>query len=312
MEPVLSVQIPVKNGGEEFRRCLGSLADQDTGGEPWELILVDDGSDVPVEEEFAGDLPGKAAVRVIRLEGPGNRPSARNAAWNATGAGLSLLSDGDILFPPGVLRHHLEMHAVEKPDVLMGARVNAWRDDATPWQRWFDSRAMGSSPRGVFPGRYFITGNLSIRTDILRETGGFDPAIDRYGGEDTEFGLRLQSMDCTMLWEPTLRVLHLDTVTVRQHSRKMLEYGSSGLRYTLEKHESAEGLLGSRWVQPILASPAGAGTVSMRLLCRIVLLPPVYRLVLRWMERFGRPGFLFTYLSVGACLLGLKGADLDL
>jgi hypothetical protein len=29
------------------------------------------------------------------------------------------------------------------------------------------------------------------------------------------------------------------------------------------------------------------------------------------MERFGRPSFLFTYLSVGGCLLGYKGRNFE-
>ncbi|OPL18753.1 MAG: hypothetical protein AVO35_13215 [Candidatus Aegiribacteria sp. MLS_C] len=310
-DPVISVQIPVRNGGEAFRTCLKSLSVQDTGGSPWELLIVDDGSATPVEEDFGGDLPDLAQVRVIRLEGPGNRPAARNAAWKAARAPLSLLSDGDILFPEGVLLRHLEAHSVSGRDAVMGSRVNAWREDATPWQRWFDSRAMGGMPPGNFPGRYFITGNLSIRTESLRTAGGFDPAMDRYGGEDTELGLRLEKMGCAMHWEPSLEVLHLDTVTVRQHSRKMLEYGSSGLRYTIDKHGGADGLLGSRWVRPLTAGPVSPSTLAMRVVCLIALTPPVYRIVLRWMERVGRPSFLFTYLSVGACLMGLKGMEVD-
>ncbi|OPL18439.1 MAG: hypothetical protein AVO35_13295 [Candidatus Aegiribacteria sp. MLS_C] len=311
-DPVLSVQIPVRNGGDDFRTCLESLSGQDTGGSPWELVIVDDGSETPVEEDFGGCFTGPAEVRVIRLEGPGNRPAARNAAWKATRAPLSLLSDGDILFPEGILLRHLEAHEAGSRDVVMGARVNAWRQDATPWQRWFDSRAMGGRPAGAFPGRYFITGNLSMRTELLRSTGGFDTAIDRYGGEDTELGLRLEERGCAMHWEPSMEVLHLDAVTVRQHSRKMLEYGSSGLRYTLEKHGGAGGLLGSHWVKPLLAVPLSPATVAMRVVCLAALTPPVYRLALRWAERFGRPGFLFTYLSVGACLMGLKGVEADI
>lgn len=310
-DPFLSVQIPVRNGGEDFRTCLESLSGQDTGGSPWELVIVDDGSGIPVEEEFCGHFPDSAEVRVIRLEGPGNRPAARNTGWQAARAPLSLLSDGDILFSEGVLKRHLEAHSVSGRDVVMGARVNAWREDATPWQRWFDSRAMGGRPSGPFPGRYFITGNLSIRTELLRVSGGFDPAIDRYGGEDTELGLRLEEMGCAMHWEPSVEVLHLDAVTVRQHSRKMLEYGSSGLRYTIDKHDGAGGLLGSEWVKPLLAGPFSPSILAMRVVCLIAVNPPVYRLVLRWMERVGRPSFLFTYLSVGACLMGLKGVKAD-
>ncbi len=311
MTPELSLQIPVRNGGENFRRCLDSLRKQDTDGRPWELVIIDDGSSSPVEEEFDISFPDHVIVRIIHLDGEGNRPAARNAGWMASACPICMLSDGDILFPADIVRDHMQAHARGKGDVIMGARVNAWMDDSTPWQRWFDSRAMGGRPAGIFPPRYFITGNLSIRREFLERAGGFDPAIDRYGGEDTEFGLRISSMEPLLYWDPELKVYHLDRVTVREHSRKMVEYGGSGLKYTLEKHPEASGMLGSRWVEPLFERPLEPSLVLMRMITRITLRPLLYRLVLRWMERFGRPGFLFTYLSVGGCLMGLRGENFE-
>ena len=170
---------------------------------------------------------------------------------------------------------------------------------------------MGTKPAGTFPWRYFITGNLSIPLEILRETGGFDTDIDRYGGEDTEFGYRLGQIGTRLRWVPGLKVYHLDVVTVREHSIKMVEYGASSLRYTLEKHPGAKGLLGSDWLAPVFSPPLSPVSIAMRFSTRLALLRPVYRSVLRYMESAGHPRFLFTYLSVGACLLGLAGKDLD-
>ena len=300
--PRISVQIPVRDGGDPFRRTLSSLRGQDLTA-PWELVLADDGSRVPVAEEFDLGFPGNVTVRVVDTGGTGNRPLARNLAWRASEAPVSLLMDADLAFGPQLLRRHLEVREEWPEAAIMGARVNAWREDATPWQRWFDTRAMDHRPAGPFPWRYLITGNLSLPTRLLEESGGFDEAIHRYGGEDTELGWRLNGMGAEFRWDPSLRVLHLDDVTVRQHSEKMLEYGATGLRYTLEKHPELVGLLGSDWV---MGRPRLRG-LPMRALAFLTLRGPVYRAVLRWAEAFGRPRFLFTYLSVGACLMGLAG-----
>ncbi len=309
MKPEISLQIPVKDGGDDFRECLQSLRAQDTGGIPWELIIIDDGSRVPVEDDFDLSFPENVRVEIIHLRSSGNRPIARNAGWQAATAPVSFLSDADMRFPEDILLKHLEQHHRNSGDVIMGARINSWIADASPWQQWFDTRGMGGRAAGLFPPKYFVTGNVSLKTSLLRVTSGFDPAIDRYGGEDTEFGFRLARKGVSLYWNPDLKVYHLDTVTVREHSRKMFEYGGSGLKYTLGKIPEAEGLLGSNWVKPVFSKPVNPVTFSVRVLVKLTLFPPVYRCVLRWMEKFGKPSFLFTYLSVGGCLLGLSGRN---
>jgi len=311
MKPEISLQIPVKDGGDDFRECLRSLRKQDTGGIPWELIIIDDGSRIPVEDDFDLSFPDLVRVEIIHMKSSGNRPDARNAGWLAATAPVSFLSDADMRFPEDILLKHLEQHRLHSGDVIMGARINSWMKNASPWQRWFDTRGMGGRAARLFPPRYFVTGNVSLQTSLLRETGGFDPAIDRYGGEDTEFGFRLARRGASLYWNPDLKVYHLDTVTVREHSRKMVEYGGSGLKYTLGKIPEAEGLLGSSWIKPVFTRPVNPAAVAMRGLIRLALFPPVYRCVLRWMEILGKPSFLFTYLSVGGCLLGLSGRNFE-
>lgn len=310
--PEISVQIPVRNGGALFRATLACLAAQDTLGIPWELVVADDGSAVPVEREFESELaalPDNAEVRVVRLEGTGNRPLARNEALRAGAAPVALLMDADLEFGPDLLHEHMKTRRAMGATFLMGARVNAHSPDATQWQKWFDSRAMGNSPPGVFPWKYFITGNLSVDSEKLLEAGGFDQAIDRYGGEDVEAGLRLWKAGAVFHWTPDIRVRHMDTVTPRRHSEKMFEYGATGLKYTLAKHPEAAGLLGSRWIEPLFRSPLTPGVVMMRLVCLLALRPWFYRAVLSFMEKRGAPRAGFTYLSVGACLMGLSGRD---
>jgi len=309
MKPDISVQVPVKNGGDAFSRFLGSLALQDIQA-GWEVVIVDDGSEKPVLQEFRREidsLPDNCTVKVVRLDPGGNRPVARNEASRVSTAPVSLLMDGDMEFGPSLLRRHLEIKEETGADVVMGRRVNSFSSNASPWQKWFDTRAMGVSPSGAFPWKYFITGNLSITRGLLEKAGGFDPAINCYGGEDTEMGYRLNAMGVSFRWDPELAVNHLDDVSVEEHSLKMLEYGRTGLRYTLGKHPGTRGLLGSKWVEPVFSSPAYLCPV--RLSVRFFLLRPLYRAVLRFASKHGGPPVLFTYLSVGACLTGLRGRD---
>ncbi|MCK5786650.1 MAG: glycosyltransferase family 2 protein [Candidatus Sabulitectum sp.] len=309
MTPEISVQVPVKNGGDRLRRFLKSLAVQDIQS-PWELVIADDGSDVPVKEEFLRELnklPELCSLKVLRIFPGGVRPAARNQALETSEASVALLMDADLEFAPSLLRRHLEVREKTGADVIMGRRINAWSKDATPWQKWFDSRAMGNAPAGKFPWNYFITGNLSVTCALLKDAGGFDTAISSYGGEDTELGYRLDQAQVSFQWEPELSVNHLDDVSVRQHSEKMLEYGATGLKYTLASHPDIKGLLGSRWIEPVFSRPVHL--CFMRMFTRAALAGSVYRAVLKYAEKHGRPSVLFTYLAVGATLIGLRGGD---
>lgn len=306
MEAEISVQIPAKDPPREaFQTTLDCLRRQETDGRPWELVIVDDGSEVPVSERFDLTFPGNVSVRLEETGRPSGRATARNLAWQSSTAPISLMMDADLASEPDLLRRHLRDHREEGWDVVMGARVNAWRENASPWERWCDGRAMDHLPPGPFPWRYFITGNISVPRRMMEETGGFDTNIVRYGGEDTELGLRLKKLGATLFWDPEIRVRHLDHVPLRRHLGRLVDYGKTGLRYILEKHPEARTLLGSHWV----LGPARGAIVLWRPLVRLTLLRPVYRSVLLWMERVGRPGFLFTYLSVGAHLMGLLDRD---
>lgn len=294
--PLISVQVPVRDPGPGFAVFLGSLAVQETCGIPWELVLVDDGSDPPVTGvslDGAGDCTG---TTVVRLEGPGCRPRARNAALAASRAPLCLMADADLRFAPDALRRHVTDRG--GADVLRGVRINAWSPDSTPWQKWFDTRAGGSGgARRPSPWRHFVTGNASLTAELVRRAGGFDESMTGYGGEDTELGWRLHGEGASFLLDPSIVSLHLDQVDVRRHSAKMHEYGATGLRQTLAAHPGMPGILGTRW----LARPLPRAAV------RAALSRPLYRAALRWAEIFGFPHALFTYLSVGGCLRGYMG-----
>ena len=308
LRPSVSVQVPVRDPGAAFAAFLGSLSLQERPGFSYELVVVDDGSRIPVGDSFDLHPPGCVRTELVRIEGTGNRPRARNAALEASTAPIAFMTDADLRLAPGVLAGHAAFHSRDGADgraVLRGSRVIAWSLSSTRWQRWFDTRAGGNDGTlSAMPWRHFVTGNASLPRTLAFEAGCFDEAITHYGGEDTEFAYRLFLAGASFFRDPALRADHLDDVTVRRHSSKMEEYGATGLFYTVTKHPDLEGLLGTGWV-----SPRARGAVSSirAAAVKAAISDPVYRLVLAWMSRVGRPAFLFTYLSVGACLRGYTG-----
>jgi glycosyltransferase involved in cell wall biosynthesis len=132
----LSVIIISKDEQPRLRLCLGSLARQHARWqEDAEVILIDDGSAVPVG---AADLPGGAlAPIVIRHERSRGRSASRNAGAGMARGRRLLFLDGDVLLSPtGV-----ERHALLGPTVmgrgeqrhLRGTRFFSDPRNGTPW-----------------------------------------------------------------------------------------------------------------------------------------------------------------------------------
>jgi len=74
---------------------------------------------------------------------------------------------------------------------------------------------------------YAYTNNLAVRADLFRELGGFDER--RMRGSDSAFVLdALASGQRTLAYEPRMRVVHLELVSLRSWWRKKWLYGRSG------------------------------------------------------------------------------------
>ena len=52
---------------------------------------------------------------------------------------------------------------------------------------------MLAQPGHEFTARDFYSGNASLRTEILREVGGFSESFTVYGNEDVDLSLRLRA-----------------------------------------------------------------------------------------------------------------------
>lgn len=184
----LAVLIPVFNAGTGLQRTLGSLASDTV---PFDVVLVDDGSSLPVTvSERVGDH------RVVVLRHHRNRGVAHalntGLAWIIERGydAVARLDAGDQNEPGRLgaqvsylVRHHdvaivggWTRHVDEQMKPLYTTR---YPDSWAGIQRCFHYRSPFSHPACV------------IRTDVLRRVGGYDPGY--LLGEDYELFWRLAS-----------------------------------------------------------------------------------------------------------------------
>jgi glycosyltransferase involved in cell wall biosynthesis len=178
MRPSVSAVICTRNRPRLLQQALDSVLDQKL--RPAEVIIVDDGSDPPVDAPVESPIP----IRIIRLrgEGPG---AARAAGLEAVQEDLiAWCDDDDVWFPD-----HLE---------ALVTYIEAERDVALVYgdAEWWEARTRGEvaysldyEARLLRLGNYILPSTALCRTDVARAAGGFDRALRSF--EDWDLWVRL-------------------------------------------------------------------------------------------------------------------------
>ena len=185
---LLSIVVPTKNRPQSLRRLLESLQRQDY--RPYEVIVVDDASDAPVSS-----LNG---VSVIRREVSGGCGPARNDGIAAShGVFIASFDDDCEITDPSLLVRAVEF--LERYP-LCGA-VAFTQTDPHGCPR--GAQVSGSTVPCYAPN-FFGFGHL-LRAEAIRQVGGF--VLDYYY-EDVELSLRLWDARWSIIYDPSLAVVH--------------------------------------------------------------------------------------------------------
>lgn len=132
----LSVVIISKDEQPRLSLCLAALGRQTVRwGEQAEVVVVDDGSAVPVGP---ADVPPSApAPRLLRHDAPRGRSAARNAGSALARGRRLLFLDGDVLLEPTAVARHAALRDDEmgrgEQRHLRGTRFFADPRTGTPW-----------------------------------------------------------------------------------------------------------------------------------------------------------------------------------
>ncbi len=214
--PRLSVVIATWNRLQLLSELLDALNQQSLGSDVFEVIVVDDGSKVPVAPELA-KRKDRFVLRVLTQQNAG-AAAARHAGVLDANAPIVVITDDDMLVPPEFLAEHLKAHDAGYTLVL-GHIDNEPGLDTKPLFERFHAEQLArfvarysrepTKVRGVM----VCTGNVSFRRDDYLRVGGFDRSLDR--SEDRELGVRLQKAGARLFFAKDARTInrsdHLDT-----------------------------------------------------------------------------------------------------
>ena len=218
MRPTVSVVIPYKDRPAQLRRALDSVCAQTLL--PDEVIVVDDGSRIPLVLEEAFAVP----VRVIRQENLGPAAARNRGIQEATGLWIALLDSDDAWF-----RDKLE------------TQLNLISEHADAGFCVCDNRTRGRQPidfpfapangstEGVIPdaferllpGRYIHTSGVMFRKEVFESVGGFDERL--WYCEDRDLWLRLAAATTVVATTRCLSEYFREGESLSQHEDTALE-----------------------------------------------------------------------------------------
>ena len=195
METLVSVILPVRNGGDFLKAAVESILGQSFTA--LELIVVDDHSDDPAVR----DLPASDS-RLIRLENPGRGVSSafNHGLEHATGRYIARMDADDISLPGRIQRQYQYLEA--NPDIdISGACVEIFSAQElgggnARYQAWLNAcRSPQQISRELFIESPIPNPTAMFRIEALRRLGGYqDPGWP----EDYDLFLRADALGMRM------------------------------------------------------------------------------------------------------------------
>ena len=230
--PKLSVVLPCRNGAATVAEQLEALAAQDWS-EPWELVVVDNGStddSMKIVERYRNRFP---ALRIVDAsERPGLAPALNAGVREARGEAVAFVNDDDLV-AEGWLAAMGE--ALERHDLVAGLleydRLNE------PWA--IDVRGRPQERALAEWGfldylPFACCATIGVRRTLHEAVGGFDEAMVP-AGEDMDYCWRLQHAGASFRLAPAAVTHYRLRHSLRDLFRQGLAYGE-GHALAYKKH----------------------------------------------------------------------------
>jgi len=234
-----SIVILTYNQRSTLSRLLAGLKEQIKNPKMFEVVITDDGS-TDGTSEFVKGMRFPIFMKYLRAENNVGRSESRNRGFAKSAGKYVLFLDSDMAPAPGLIETYLRTWEKYPDDVIVGAIKNPPERKIDNLHKYLFSRGgLANKNEALLPGRYFVSGNFSIRKDIFEKLSGFDTTFQGWGGEDTDFGLRLEQEGIRIRYSPHAVCYHYHSKTVEETLEEFERYGRTGYRQLIEKHPEA-------------------------------------------------------------------------
>ena len=314
----LSVIVPYFEAPDELERTLAALEGQSYPTDLFEVIIVDDASDPPLE------LPSSLLdVKLVRQEGAGfGLARARNNGVRAAAHDILVFLDADLMAEKELLAAHARWHHALSDAVTLGmyrrvsvdgVSVSMIRDRTGSISNLLGNRESDPPPLAEYVDkannlttkrddlfRATSGGNLGMRRRFFDEIGGYNESFTRYGGEDTELAYRAYTHGALFVPVPEGMAWHQGRSDEHQENKQDDTAIQRGKLANLIAHKAyRRAVPGRTFMVPeyvVAVRPEGASLERIRSLVEVILGNSTHDLVVR-IEARGRENDDLAWLA---------------
>ncbi len=238
--PTFSVIVPTFRRPGHLLGCLEALSNLNTPRSAFEVIVVDDGSEI-LPETMLARFRDSLDFTVLTQPHAGPAAARNTGAERARGRYLAF-TDDDCAPEPDWLLAFADRLAQSPGAALGGRTFNAIPENpySSLSQNLVDCLYvhLNSDPDRA---KFFASSNAVFPADRFHRVGGFDPAFPFAAGEDRDLCDRWLKQGYRMAYVPQAVVQHIHPLTVRTFFRQQFNYGRGALAYH-RKRAQREGL----------------------------------------------------------------------
>jgi GT2 family glycosyltransferase len=229
-EPLFSIIVPTYNRPQQLAVCLEALARLDYSRDRFEVIVVNDGSDVS-PEHVVSSFRERLDLKLINAVHGGPAAARNKGAAMAKGHFLAFTDDDCQPFPDWL--RALSARFGQITDCAVGGlTLNALPDNSysSASQLIVDIVYLHYNANPL-KARFFATNNMAVPADCFRAIGRFDSRNFPFASEDRDFCDRWLNHGYGMIYAPEAQIHHAHDLTFGGFLRQHFAYGRGASRF---------------------------------------------------------------------------------
>ncbi|MFC1527392.1 glycosyltransferase [Candidatus Neomarinimicrobiota bacterium] len=252
--PTLSIVVPCYNVEHVVERCINALLEQDYPKSKLSIIIIDDKS-TDNTGQIIEQYHKNTQVKIIKHFRNRGLSAARNSGIKASKSIIIGFLDSDMVVKKNWAKQMICELSKDRVVACMGGIKLAESLIPNTLDKFLYNPTRGVLKHGenkAIRFKWFLLNNTTVKRKAINEVGIFDESITSYGGEDTDFAIRL--------WDQHRFGLRFLSTAVGEHyhqrplselQEKMENYGKTNYLRLLERYPDHTEDLAGDWINSL-------------------------------------------------------------